>query len=502
VLLEGNVLRGFHTGFGSAVLSARSNPIIRNNEFYDLLAGGSGAAIYLDQSSPLIEANTMFDLQAADSAAIGGYGDPIIRGNHILDNFSDEHDEGAVYVEGNVTIVGNRFVHNGSGAISGGPGTYLIEDNVFVQSYECIELGGSTATIRRNHFTNVGEGVSCRAGTVTITDNVFSKVQLGVFLDATDVGIDAVVEANQLLACDEAIRVWGPGAMTVRGNIIRDSTWTAMSLYRTDAVIDSNLVCRTKGSVWSLGAVRCEGGAPLLVGNTIAANEHAGIECVEDSQPVIANTILWDNPEGAFLVTSGNPNVTYSDVQGGWPGIGNIDLDPEFLVPGHDFRLAFSSPCLETGDPAAVACARDADQNPRALDGDLDRDIVVDMGALEANNVHLEMREPPREPAPRGLGGLAGPQTIVITATGKTGWAAYLFVGLAAGEIHHPWFGCLFLDLSQPWRLLPWGMIPNQRTVTLPEDFPAGASVIMQVLGLDTVAGVGNFSNGVTLSAP
>ena len=48
------------------------------------------------------------------------------------------------------------------------------------------------------------------------------------------------------------------------------------------------------------------------------------------------------------------PSASYSDVEGGLPGLGNFDLDPLFRdAPNGDYRLLPGSPCIDTGDPAA-----------------------------------------------------------------------------------------------------------------------------------------------------
>jgi hypothetical protein len=46
-------------------------------------------------------------------------------------------------------------------------------------------------------------------------------------------------------------------------------------------------------------------------------------------------------------------HLTYCDTVGGdWPGIGNLNLDPQFLDPSHDnYRLAETSPCLDAASP-------------------------------------------------------------------------------------------------------------------------------------------------------
>jgi hypothetical protein len=78
--------------------------------------------------------------------------------------------------------------------------------------------------------------------------------------------------------------------------------------------------------------------------------------------------------------------VTYCNVQGGWPGDGNIDTDPLFAFR-HDFHLMPDSPCIDAGtnDPTGGLPVTDQDGNGRPLDGNGDTVAVSDMGAYEFN---------------------------------------------------------------------------------------------------------------------
>ena len=59
-----------------------------------------------------------------------------------------------------------------------------------------------------------------------------------------------------------------------------------------------------------------------------------------ESNPTLTNCILWGNTPEEIYVSSGMPVVTYSDVQGGFSGIGNIDTDPCFADPcSGDYHL-------------------------------------------------------------------------------------------------------------------------------------------------------------------
>jgi predicted outer membrane repeat protein len=75
-----------------------------------------------------------------------------------------------------------------------------------------------------------------------------------------------------------------------------------------------------------------------------------------ESSPSVTNCILWDNtaPSGAQIHDdwTSSATVSYSDVQGGWSGTGNINSDPLFIdVSSGDLHLLPGSPCIDEGDP-------------------------------------------------------------------------------------------------------------------------------------------------------
>ena len=85
-------------------------------------------------------------------------------------------------------------------------------------------------------------------------------------------------------------------------------------------------------------------------------------------------------------------DVSYSDVQHGWPGEGNVDVDPLFVDEvGGNFRLSSVSPCIDAGDTTGVGALTDCFGAPRFLDDPDTADTgvtvggapVVDMGAIE-----------------------------------------------------------------------------------------------------------------------
>ena len=68
------------------------------------------------------------------------------------------------------------------------------------------------------------------------------------------------------------------------------------------------------------------------------------------SDPIMTNSIIWDNSPQSIYTSSGTPLITYSDIEGGWEGEGNIDDNPQFTDPDNgDYTLMETSPCIDTG---------------------------------------------------------------------------------------------------------------------------------------------------------
>ena len=84
---------------------------------------------------------------------------------------------------------------------------------------------------------------------------------------------------------------------------------------------------------------------------TIYGNSGSGVAC-NSSNISLDNCILWNNIPEEIIFYSGSISVNYTDIQGGWQGIGNIDEDPQFVNPDiGNFNLLESSPCINSGNP-------------------------------------------------------------------------------------------------------------------------------------------------------
>jgi hypothetical protein len=107
-------------------------------------------------------------------------------------------------------------------------------------------------------------------------------------------------------------------------------------------------------------------------------------DCPTWSNIEATNCILWDGGDEVSKRTGSTVTITYSDVQDGYGGEGNIDADPCFAFP-MDCHLMPDSPCIDNGTnaPAGGLEVTDIEGTARTLDGDGDGNSVVDMGAYE-----------------------------------------------------------------------------------------------------------------------
>lgn len=173
--------------------------------------------------------------------------------------------------------------------------------------------------------------------------------------------------------------------------------------------------CITGGSGDLAGAILCADACPtiancLIVGNGAADPNGAAIYCINstaawvnctladncgpsalhavDSDITVVNSILWNHGDAEIIANDTSAvTVSYCDLTGGWPGLGNIDADPLFAQPGTwadpdetedvvwtagDYHLRsqagrwdpaaqmwtpdeVTSPCIDGGDPSGGA---------------------------------------------------------------------------------------------------------------------------------------------------
>ncbi|MHC4219097.1 MAG: right-handed parallel beta-helix repeat-containing protein [Planctomycetota bacterium] len=237
--------------------------------------------------------------------------------------------------------------------------------------------------------------------------------------------IDTSLVDSQLTAFGGGIRAVGTTGLEVRGCTFLGNLadqGAGMFIYETAGVVaasdfvgnqgllgggivnyqESHLTvfnCRFTDNTASSGAgIWNMGSSELVMINCSVTDNTAGVTGGGlwniSSHAVVRNSILWANPGGSLVSDDGGTAaVIYSDVEGGHPGAGNIDQDPQFAdILAGDLHLTAGSPGIDAGHNWAIVtlATTDLDGHPRlAADGaDFDPGCgipcVVDMGAYEA----------------------------------------------------------------------------------------------------------------------
>ncbi|RPI17936.1 MAG: T9SS C-terminal target domain-containing protein [Ignavibacteriae bacterium] len=126
------------------------------------------------------------------------------------------------------------------------------------------------------------------------------------------------------------------------------------------------------------------GAAPKIIENNTIANNSAsagtgGVNMFSGTNNVILrNNIIWGNIPSAQIL-GGSPSVVYCDVQGGYSGAGNMDVNPMFADT--NYILSANSPCVDKGDSSTVYNDRADSLNPTLARYPSRGTIRNDMGA-------------------------------------------------------------------------------------------------------------------------
>ena len=190
-------------------------------------------------------------------------------------------------------------------------------------------------TIEKNTASNAGGGIRCYLYSVPIITNCTISENIAPYGGGITCGSTPTTFTNGTLTGNTA---------SCDGGVNNKSS---------NPIIMNCLISRNKA--YEGGGIYSKNSDPAITNCTFAGNKAdwygGGIYCWGYS-PVITNCILWlDTPEEVY-VPEGDPVITYSDVQGGWPGEGNFDETPRFVAPfEEDFHLKSNSPCIDAGDP-------------------------------------------------------------------------------------------------------------------------------------------------------
>jgi hypothetical protein len=349
-----SVLTGFTITGGSGTISQYT----WQGQTYPFRTGGG---ILCDDSGARISANVIINniVPVFTESSGGGIGvhssssgaHARIDGNKIISNVING---GGTWASGvdfacNGTITNNDISFNTSNATGTASGAVLC----FAENSAPL-----TVTIKDNHITHnvanggnyaVGGGVDIEYGmSASIIDNEISFNTLNATSTGWGGGMHIVIKAGSDTITGN----------TIRGNVVNgNNAWGGgITLHNNEntsnTLITNNIISGNKAK--NGAGIRCWNSKAQIINNTIVDNTASitggGMRVDTGSEVAVVNTIFWDNSAPVspqIIVTGGVANVRYSDVEGSWPGEGNINADPFFADTL--FHLSDSSACIGAG---------------------------------------------------------------------------------------------------------------------------------------------------------
>jgi hypothetical protein len=249
----------------------------------------------------------------------------------------------------------------------GAPGEWGQPAATFQGSGDSTALDGFTITggdARSGGGIHVTNGSKVRIANATVVGNTaYWGGGLHIDKDSSAVVDSCIFRENTAVDSGGGIRLLDRALLTMTNSL----------------VVRNVVLSEDEGAFGGLEFACCEAGGRLM-NVTVAGNYSpkgmAGIRHADPDWPLtIVNSIIYHNRSTDLICEGDGCTVTYSDVEGGWPGEGNIGLEPGFVdLWGGDVRLQAWSPCIDAGTPSG-APATDIDGTPR--------DANPDMGAYE-----------------------------------------------------------------------------------------------------------------------
>lgn len=360
-------------GFGGGMIMQAGSPTLNNLVFSGNTAGKGaayygGGGMYISFASNPVLTHVTF---VANTAGSGGgmfndrgsnpvLNDVTFSGNKAIDNGGMINSQGS-----NPTLNGVTFESNVASRNAGGMGNYDNGNPIL-----------SNVIFKDNSAEDYGGGMSNYQSSPTLTDVEFSDNWAG----REGGGMHNAKFSQPVLInvtfVDNATATNGGGMLNTESSpTITNTTFSGNSAGEYGGGI-----CNTFSS------------GPKLTNVTFTGNRapHGSGVCNVGGSFKLVNGIIWGNTPAREQVYNDNvkPDITYSDIEGGFPGVGNINVDPRFGDFGDYggltrlFALLPGSPVIDQGSPS-VCPATDQIGLSRPVDGDENGSAICDMGAFE-----------------------------------------------------------------------------------------------------------------------
>jgi len=327
------------------------------------IRGGYHAGIKIDNASGTIRNNIITENVEKGIESINS-SSAIIKNCQIQDNETcGIYCNGGSYAIADCNISGNGNINS----INGG-GIY---------NFNCSSLTIEHC-ISRDNEGHWGGGLYNENSTPTITNCIFSNNLANNGGGIFNCSCSPIV-SNCIFSCNTA-NYYGGGLYNHE-----DSSPTI-----ANCIFSKNQAIGNVGAYGAGGGIGNYQSSPDIINCTFSANSAlsngtgGGMDNYDNCSPEVTNCIFWANyaedSNNEINNYLSNPTVSYCDIQGGWPGSTNINVDPCFVdANANNYHLDVNSLCIDAGDPNfnPNPPETDIDGEPRLVNG------RVDIGADE-----------------------------------------------------------------------------------------------------------------------
>jgi len=425
----------FHGGTahsGGAINLYSSTPEIDMVNFSYNTASYEGGAIFCDEYSDPLISNTSFTANQAESnggaVACKGSSSPTFSSCNFYGNTG--YRAGGLYAKSDAHVsLTNVIFNNNSGRDGGGCWIDSNSDPVFT----------NVSFINNEATYGSGGGAAFSYYSDPVMNNCLFKSNTashggGGF----SIGSFCILELNNS---------WITGNIAGFGGGVNggdNSTLTLRNVEITNNTTQNTPYVTEEGGGLYLSDVDVSL-INVTISDNLTATDGGAIYCRMGSNISIQNGILWNNIPDEINIESGTVTTEYSDIEGGWAGTGNLDVNPGFYdLLSYDYSLGELSPCIDMGTPDTTGLFlpdKCLANNPRIGNG------RIDMGAYEYfERMELELSVI-----------LEGPFNGTDMDTDLT--------------------DLTILPLSQPYNVSPWNYLGSESVVSIP-----GTNVVDWVL--------------------
>ncbi|MBU1759201.1 right-handed parallel beta-helix repeat-containing protein, partial [Patescibacteria group bacterium] len=326
--------------------------VTASSQYFPSVNNGYGKGIEITADYNIVENNTVTD---TFWGIITDGGD-----SNIIQNNTIEGNEKGIYLTGNNNIVKNNLLKNNKESqTSWGLGVWIGESNQFINNKVYgnkygIVLYGTNHTLLKcdQYYNNSYQDIYLYEDNYEgdPSSNNRDVIAAGVTYSTIYIGSGAEFNEHQILWCNVDC-TWSGDVCEIT-TIINEQSFPTF----TNCIFADNSASYGGGvfsSFSSIELVNCVfTGNSATYGGGIEINGCSGsylsklINCTFNgnsatthgsgmynfnSDPIITNCIFWNNGEEIYNAGTSNPIITYSDIEGGYAGEGNINSDPLFV---------------------------------------------------------------------------------------------------------------------------------------------------------------------------